>query len=220
MAKELQPKVVIAENVKGLLLGNAIEYVRRIYKDFDEAGYYCQHWLLDASKMGVPQKRERVFFVCLRKDLSDPFLVQDGLFEMKPSLTLDFNEGQIPFAEIYVDETDRCLTGDSVGLWEGRIPSDIDLENVSRRQGRPNYKFNWKFLKSNKVTNTITSTDLCVLYDYPRHRNRTELLRGGTFPRDYNFGGRKEDYLIGMSVPPVMMAQIASNVFDQWISKL
>ena len=56
LAKRLKPKVVIAENVKGLLLGNAIDYVRRIYKDFEEAGYYCQHFLLDASKMGVPQK--------------------------------------------------------------------------------------------------------------------------------------------------------------------
>lgn len=36
LAKALQPKVVIAENVKGLLMGNAIDYVRRIYKDFED----------------------------------------------------------------------------------------------------------------------------------------------------------------------------------------
>lgn len=39
LAKALQPKVVIAENVKGLLMGNAIDYVRRIYKDFEDAGF-------------------------------------------------------------------------------------------------------------------------------------------------------------------------------------
>lgn len=50
LARVLQPKVVVAENVKGLLMGSAIDYVRRIYKDFDNAGYYCQHFLLDASK--------------------------------------------------------------------------------------------------------------------------------------------------------------------------
>ncbi len=60
MAKKLQPKVVVAENVKGLLLGEAKQYVRQIYREIDLAGYYCQHWLLDASKMGVPQRRERV----------------------------------------------------------------------------------------------------------------------------------------------------------------
>lgn len=70
LAKKLQPKVIVAENVKGLLLGEAKDYVRRIYEGFEDAGYYCQHWLLDAQKMGVPQRRERVFFVCLRKDLA------------------------------------------------------------------------------------------------------------------------------------------------------
>ena len=57
LAKELQPKVVVAENVKGLLLGDAKQYVIKIYREFDKAGYYVQHWLLDASKMGVPQRR-------------------------------------------------------------------------------------------------------------------------------------------------------------------
>lgn len=50
LAKKLQPKVVVAENVKGLLLGEAKDYVRRIYDGFEDAGYYCQHWLLDAQK--------------------------------------------------------------------------------------------------------------------------------------------------------------------------
>ena len=82
LANELQPKVVIAENVKGLLLGNAIEYVRRIYREFDKAGYYCQHWLLNASKMGVPQRRERVFFIALRKDLAKSFYTKKICFRL------------------------------------------------------------------------------------------------------------------------------------------
>ena len=67
LAKELQPKVVVAENVKGLLLGEAKQYVRKIYKEFKESGYELriQPYLLDASKMGVPQGRERVFFMMI-----------------------------------------------------------------------------------------------------------------------------------------------------------
>lgn len=91
LAKELQPKIVVAENVKGLLLGAAKEYVRRIYKAFDEAGYFCQHFLLNASKMGVPQKRERVFFICLRKDLAVNFLHQKDLFTFEPLIKMEFN---------------------------------------------------------------------------------------------------------------------------------
>jgi DNA (cytosine-5)-methyltransferase 1 len=95
LAKELQPKVIVAENVKGLLQGEAKQYVRRIYKEFDEAGYYCQHWLLDASKMGVLQNRERVFFICLRKDLAKDFLYFKDMFTEVPKLELIFNEKKI-----------------------------------------------------------------------------------------------------------------------------
>ena len=101
LANELRPKIVVAENVKGLLLGNAIKYVRQIYREFDKAGYYCQHWLLNAAKMGVPQRRERVFFIALRKDLSEPFLYQKDLFTVTPKLELKFNEKGIIFKEIY-----------------------------------------------------------------------------------------------------------------------
>jgi len=70
LAKRLQPKIVVAENVKGIIQGSAKEYVKKIYSDLDEAGYYVQHFLLDASKMGVPQRRERVFFYCFQKGFS------------------------------------------------------------------------------------------------------------------------------------------------------
>ena len=97
LAQELQPKIVIAENVKGLLFGAAKDYVRRIYKAFDQAGYYCQHFLLNASKMGVPQRRERVFFICLRKDLASKFLYQADMFTELPKIEMKFNEVEIPF---------------------------------------------------------------------------------------------------------------------------
>ena len=118
LAKKLQPKIVIAENVKGLLLGNAFDYVRRIYEEFDKAGYYCQHWLLNASKMGVPQRRERVFFICLRKDLAKPFLYQKDLFDVKPFLEMEFNEKEIKFKEIYKNYEDRPLSENMGKIWE------------------------------------------------------------------------------------------------------
>jgi len=55
LAKKLQPKIVIAENVKGLLFKKAKHYVDRIYKNFDEAGYYCQHFF-KFKENGYPAK--------------------------------------------------------------------------------------------------------------------------------------------------------------------
>lgn len=221
LADKLKPKVVIAENVKGLLLGAAKEYVKKIYKEFDKAGYYCQHWLLDASKMGVPQKRERVFFICLRKDLAAPFLYQKDLFTQVPKLELNFNEEPILFGDIKEDgNKEMLLAGEALKLWEERKEGDKDLDNVSTRNGRPNYMFNHKFLYDNKVSNTIIGNETCCLFKEPRYRSKKELCRAGTYPIDYNFLKNKPSYLIGMSVPPVMTAQIATEVFNQWLSKI
>ena len=66
---KLKPKCVIMENVEGLLLGEAWNYVREIYRKFGEIGYEVGHWLLKGENMGVPQKRHRVFFIALRNDV-------------------------------------------------------------------------------------------------------------------------------------------------------
>jgi DNA (cytosine-5)-methyltransferase 1 len=222
LTKKLQPKVVVAENVKGLLLGDAKQYVIQIYREFDKAGYYVQHWLLDASKMGVPQRRERVFFIALRKDLADPFMVQKDMFTFVPDLKLEFNEPEILFKEIFKDYADRPLSENMRKIWELRKEGDGDFEHINKREfNRPNINFNHKFIYSNSSNiNTITAGDQCVLFDYPRYRNFDELCECGSYPKDYDFQGNKPEYLIGMSVPPVMTAQIAKQVYEQWISKL
>ena len=51
VVRKLRPKVVIAENVKGLLQGAAKKYVQRIHMEFEDAGYTCQHFLLDAQSI-------------------------------------------------------------------------------------------------------------------------------------------------------------------------
>ena len=220
LAKKLQPKVVIAENVKGILLGEAKNYVRKIYKEFDLAGYYCQHFLLDGSKMGVPQRRERVFFISLRKDLANPFMKQVDLFNVLPELILDFNEPEIKFKEVYHNYIDRELTPACLKLWNNRIESDNDLGSINERLfGKPTY-FGFKFTKFNEVNKTIIANDNTVLFDEPRLLNKDELCCIGTYPNDYDFKNNKPEYLIGMSVPPVMTAQIAKQVYDQWLSKI
>jgi DNA (cytosine-5)-methyltransferase 1 len=221
LAKELQPKVVVAENVKGLLMGNAKDYVIEIYKSFDEAGYYCQHFLLDASKMGVPQRRERVFFIALRKDLAKPFLHWQDMFTQIPKIEMEFNEREILFKEIDTDIKEKDVNRFSPMLlkhwdiWEiGKSYSEVN---------HPSYS-GFGYIKANpdKVINTILAHPESGVYHYKykRQLNNIEYKLAGTYPQDYNFLLNKEKYLIGMSVPPVMTAQVASNIYEQWLSKL
>ena len=220
LAKELQPKVVIAENVKGLLMGNAKEYVRKIYKDFDQAGYYCQHWLLDASKMGVPQRRERVFFVCLRKDLAKPFLHQQDMFTQVPKLSLDFKENPILFGDI-IDKNGRDLSPNMKKVWECREQGDVSMEKGSQRLNGKSSFFSQSYLYIDKVAYTMTAhEDSILLFDAPKYTSREEACKIGSYPLDYNFVGKKPHYIIGMSVPPIMTAKIASSIYDQWLSKI
>lgn len=223
LAKKLQPKVVIAENVKGLLISQAIKYVTRIYNEFDEAGYYVTHNCVNMAKMGVPQKRERVFFLAIRKDLIEKIPYEQELFTKTPLFDWNFNEPEIPFRDVFVDYCDKPLSEATKELWNNRQPGDIDLSYIiARNRGvkSANSRFNFKFLYSDKVANTLAATDCCVLFDRPRYRNRDEIILCSTFPMDYNFLDQKPEYVCGMSVPPVGMAHLSSEVYNQWLSKL
>ena len=219
LAKELQPKVVIAENVKGLLLGNAIEYVDRIYKEFDEAGYYCQHFLLNAADMGVPQARERVFFICLRKDLAEPFLDVKNLFEVEPKINMEFNCKHVLFKEV------RCVNGNK-GAYLKDTTQWFKLWKVcsigkSLASVHPTGAFfNDIKVAPDKVCNTLTAAAKLLDCYEPRRLFDEEMIAIGSFPSDYNFMKQRTGYVIGMSVPPLMTANIASMVYKQWLSKI
>jgi len=217
LAKKLQPKVVIAENVKGLLIGDAKKYVIEIYKQFDEAGYYCQHFLLDASKMGVPQKRERVFFICLRKDLAGQFLYQKDMFTIMPKLGLEFKERMIPFSEIESFNEEPLFDHPSPSCFDG-WNSCLPGESLYSDKKFDSYKINPK-----KVLGTLTASPSKgrsgpLHYSVFRMLTKSEVFKACTFPLDYKCDDPY--YFGGMSVPPVMMAQIASEVYKQWLSKI
>jgi DNA (cytosine-5)-methyltransferase 1 len=222
LAKKLQPKIVIAENVKGLLVGEAKQYVRQIYREFDLAGYYVQHWLLNAADMGVPQRRERVFFIAMRKDLAEPFLYQSDMFSVLPKLTLDFNEKEIIFKEIYqkgVSHTKHTNNTRLHNYWKNRIESDKTMGDIVKRLEDRLSMLAVMLINNNDVAPTFTRQDRTILYEEYRSINKNEACMIQTYPQDYNFITKQWGYIIGMSVPPVMTAQIAKQVYEQWLSK-
>ena len=224
LAKKLQPKIVVAENVKGLLLGEAKAYVLQIYREFEQAGYYVQHFLLDASKMGVPQRRERVFFIAMRKDIAKPFLHDLDLFTVAPQLNLKFNEPEIFFGdyrdEIGIDdeETERGK------LMQHRIKTDKCCSDINERINGKFSGFNAMIRHDDEVCGTITSGETDRRFYDGKILTENDLKLTGSYPIDYNFLNDQSKsiakYFIGMSVPPVMTAQIATRIYEQWLSKI
>lgn len=216
LANKLRPKVVIAENVKGIIQGKAIKYTAKIRDEFDKSGYFVDWYLLDASKMGVPQRRERVFFIAVRKDIC-PKSILGGLFGTELALKMDFNEPGITFGDISIDLIDFPLNKRERMIWDNKIEGDESFSCVYKRMENRETNWNWKFIYENHILKTIASSDgsRLISFHHPRMVNIPELISGGTFPVDYRFNGKRYaniKYLIGMSVPPVMMAQVANQV--------
>lgn len=64
------PKVFTAENVSGLTKGMSKGYFLEIMQTFDQLGYHVRAPMLNSSWLGVPQSRERIIFMGVRKDIA------------------------------------------------------------------------------------------------------------------------------------------------------
>lgn len=204
LARKLRPKVVVAENVKGLIQGHAKGYVKQIISLFDLAGYNVQLFLLNAATMGVPQKRERVFFIAHRKDLSKPKLKVG--FSQKPIPLKDAFKGS-PLVREYLTDNQRIL-------WEkclpGRAFSTVHAKGSCFGQSKAN---------PNDVCPTLTTkSDSVFHWSEKRMLSDYEWKICGSYPQDYVFR-KSPKYFIGMSVPPLMTYGIANQIYQQWFSK-
>ena len=204
VAKRLQPKVIIAENVKGMLLGNAKGYLVQIEKEFNKAGYNVQLFLFNAASMGVPQKRERVFFICSRKDLK------------LPKLSFDFKEKPILLGEAAKhcnSSYGRPLSETYAKWWKAMRGYGCFADAHPKGSF-----FNTQKCSPDKVLSTIiasTGAKLCH-WDTPNELSNELLSLCNSFPYDYDYLDVDPKYLIGMSVPPIMVAKIAREVQKQW----
>ena len=65
----VKPKVIVFENVEGLLSYQNGETYRNIIELFSELGYNTEGRKLSTNNYGIPQRRKRVIILCTRKDI-------------------------------------------------------------------------------------------------------------------------------------------------------
>ena len=70
IVKRVNPKVIVFENVEGLLSYQGGKTYREVHTLFSELGYNTEGRTLIATYYAVPQKRKRVIIICTRNDLS------------------------------------------------------------------------------------------------------------------------------------------------------
>ena len=70
---DYRPKFAIAENVKALVSKRFTEEFKTVLETLEELGYNNYYQVLNAKDYGIPQNRERVFIISIRKDIDKGF---------------------------------------------------------------------------------------------------------------------------------------------------
>lgn len=207
-ADRIKPKFIIAENVKGMLAGNAKGYLLEIMHTLRDMQYTAQLFSLNAARMGVPQRRERVFIIAHRNEYTLPKL--NLQFDDKP---ITFGEVRSPKGSYEFEHTGRAK------LMKQCIRSDNSINDINQRLYKKLSGFNEAIRHDSEICGTIVSNGRDWRFCDKLSCTTEDYIACGTFPVDYNFMDIKPKYLIGMSVPPVMMAQVAYELYIQWIQR-
>jgi len=214
LVEKLKPKVAIAENVKGLILGNAKGYCELIIDKFKAIGYSPQLFLVNAADCGVPQRRERVFFIALRNDIHKPKLILAPKHRW-----ISAGEATSDLQVLTQDEIKETRPSpNDIKCWEHTRKGDAYRTFLLKAEKR-NSCFNNIRLNDSCPANTLSSTpELYTHWDVCRKLTYREYKRLGSFPDDYKARStRIGKYMVGMSVPPRMMEKVAQAVISQWL---
>ena len=217
LVERLKPKVAIAENVKGMIIGKAKGYTKLVMQRFREIGYRPQLFLVNAADCGVPQKRERVFFCAIREDLPG------GKLELNPSHRwISAGEATRDLQVLTEGEVrDTKLTAPFALKWWPLTRPGERFEQARIRSGLSASMFGHA-----KLNPAVPSKSLLADCSKFTHWKESRILtyrewkRLGSFPDDYHAKTDKiGKYIIGMSVPPRMTEAVARAVIRQWLGR-
>lgn len=120
LAEKLQPKVVLLENVPGMIQVNDGIGAKRIVSDFKKIGYNMTPKLLYAPDYGVPQIRKRVFFVGL-KNSKESFVFPKPIMNKDNYITCKEAIGDLPSLQT---ENGDIIYGDEIQNYSMKPQND------------------------------------------------------------------------------------------------
>lgn len=125
--KEAKPKVAIGENVKGLISHENGKTLKTMVKVLQDLGYNVAYKVLRAQYLDVPQKRERLVIIAVRKDIESPIL-----YPIEKDYTISLREaiGDKPNSpgQEYSDKKKKVLSLVPEGGYWRDLPEDVQKE--------------------------------------------------------------------------------------------
>lgn len=240
-AKILKPKVVVLENVPGLLTLYNGKAAKMIIKDFSDLGYTVKAKVLYAPEYGIPQIRKRVFFVALLESneefkFPNPILSEDKFITCEDAIgDLDSLENKMgEFEQEYTSEAlteyQKLMRKNSKKLYNHIATKHTEktIKMISMVPEGKNYKalpdkyrclfnFNEALTRyhSKKPPRTIdTGHRTHFHYKYNRIPTVRENARLQSFPDDFIFYGNKSQQYkqVGNAVPPLLGFNLAKQL--------
>jgi DNA (cytosine-5)-methyltransferase 1 len=208
LVKGLKPKVLVMENVSGMVKGNMKFVFVEALKTLKECGYRVKAKLMNAKYYGVPQSRQRMIFIGVRDD-----------FNVEPSYP-EPCKTVVTVRQAFKN----CPEGERK-LAKGQVIHYVDKmkegEQMSKYHPKGSF-FSTYRLAWDKPSKTITKTfrDSQAIVFHPEKNaslSLEEVRRLFTFPDDYKFVGKFEDgwARMGNSVPPDLMKAIALHIKNE-----
>lgn len=241
--EQIKPEFFVLENVKGLLTLEKGRYKKDIINRFSKHGYNVICNVLKASDYGVPQKRERVFFVGLRKDIfGDKFFeypnvvgsvvtTEDALSDL-PSL--DDGEDPTVYKCPPKNEFQKLMRKNSTTIKNNEItlhteqtkkiismiPDGGNIKMLPEEYYTVrNYSSAFKRMNSKEPSTTIDCGHRNYFH-YKENRIPTarESARIQSFPDDFEFIGTKTSQYtqIGNAVPVLLAKSIADSMNEMY----
>lgn len=195
------PAIVVGENVINLKRMQEGKVLTTIKEDLSNAGYKIKVWEMFAPDFGVPQRRTRLFFICVRNDLFEKY----G-FPETPRAEFENEYRSIEWAiNDLIDITDESVPNQSQYFGAARAKKGNGQGDESNKKDLPAYT-----IRANPKSR--------VQFHYALDRRLTvrECARIQTFPDDFQFIHAKTRSIsqIGNAVPPILAYQVAKKIAD------
>lgn len=193
------PAIVVGENVINLERMENGDVLKTIKTDLANTAYKVDVWKMFAPDYGIPQRRTRLFFICVRNDIHERF----G-FPIKPVPKFVGKHRSIEWAiDDLVDVIDESVPNQSQFFGASRAKKGNGQGDESNKKDMPAYT-----IRANPKSR--------VQFHYSLDRRLTvrECARIQTFPDDFKFIHAKTANIsqIGNAVPPVLAYTVAKTI--------
>lgn len=205
-ARAFRPRIIVLENVEGMLARRNLHIARNISRGLRRAGYYPKMRVLAASSFGVPQRRRRVIIIACSRPVGE-----EDLFPTPPKIRVSVSAAISDLRFLGVGESSSEYRGEPRSRYQEKMRGG-SLELFNHQSSNHSLKVQRRFasiptggrhasrrgtkklthfkLNPRKVANTITSIPEDTIH-YSQNRGLTvrEMARLQSFPDSFEFLG-------------------------------